>query len=234
MDALDPNPAAPAPIRVLIADDHPIVLDGLAAILGTQAGITVVGRAEGGDDAIARYDALLPDVLLLDLEMPGTDGVAVLHALRGRHGDALRALVFTAYQDDARLMAALRAGARGYLLKGAPRAELFAAIRTLAAGGAALPPALAERVLDRVAGDAGGDGTIPTESLTPRETDVLELLAQGRTNREIGAALTIAERTVKFHVSQILAKLDVGNRTEAVSKAARLGIVSLTGPDREG
>ena len=228
---------SPGPIRILVADDHPIVLDGLASILDLQPDMQVVGRAEGGREAILRYEALRPDVLLLDLEMPDTDGVAVLRTLGERHGETLRALVFTAYEDDTRLMAALRAGARGYLLKGAPREELFAAVRTLADGGATLSPAAVARLLDHVAdrGLAREGANSLDEPLTPREREVLAQLAQGRTNREIGASLAITERTVKHHVGQILAKLGAGNRTEALARAARLGLVSLAededGPD---
>jgi len=218
-----------APIRVAVADDHPVVRDGLVAMLETQADFAVVGQAGTGADALALVDAERPDVLLLDLEMPGLDGVGVLRRL-GERGERTRAIVFTVFDTDERIIAAVEAGAAGYLLKGAPRAEVFAAVRAVAAGGSLLAPAAASAVLRRVRGGANpAPGTAPgtAPALTPRERAVLEHLARGLGNKQIAAALGISERTVKFHVSALFTKLGASNRTEAVRRAAQAGLVRL-------
>ena len=209
------------PIHILLADDHPIVRDGLRAVLETQPDFVVIGEAGSGDEALRQIEALSPDVLLLDLEMPGMDGVAVLQQLRAQGHDeerALPTLVFTAFDTDERIVDAVRAGARGYLLKGAPREELFNAVRVVHAGGSLLQPAVATKLMQRL-------NEPEPESLTPREQEVLDLLAAGRTNREIADALVVTERTAKFHVSSILGKLGARNRTEAVSIARGRGLV---------
>ena len=218
-----------APIRVAVADDHPVVRDGLVAMLETQPDFAVVGQAGTGADALALVDAERPDVLLLDLEMPGLDGVGVLRRL-GERGARTRAIVFTVFDTDERIIAAVEAGAAGYLLKGAPRAEVFAAVRAVAAGGSLLAPAAASAVLRRVRGGANpAPGTAPgtAPALTPRERAVLEHLARGLGNKQIAAALGISERTVKFHVSALFTKLGASNRTEAVRRAAQAGLVRL-------
>lgn len=209
-------------IRVLVADDHPVVRDGLVAILSTQPDFSIVGQAATGHEAIAQVRRLQPDVLLLDLEMPELDGVGVLRQLQAQ--SATRALVFTAFDTDERILDALQAGAQGYLLKGAPREELFNAIRVIHAGGSLLQPLIATRLMQQMHQPAPSG---EADSLTQRELDVLQLLAHGQQNKEIAAALVISERTVKFHVSSILSKLGVGNRTEAVRRAAQLGIITL-------
>ena len=208
-----------APIRVLIADDHPIVRDGLALILATAPDMEVVGEAADGTEALRAVVRLQPDVLVLDLAMPGLDGVETIRRLRA-DGSRVGVLVFTAYDTDDRILAALRAGAAGYLLKGAPREEVFAAIRTVAAGGSLLPPLVATRLLRHVRGDEP-----EPEDLTPRQQEVLRLLAQGQQNKEIAAALHISERTAKFHVEAVLRRLGAGNRTEAAAIAARRGLL---------
>ncbi len=213
------------PIHILLADDHPIVRDGLRAVLETQPDFVVIGEAGGGDEALRQIEALSPDVLLLDLEMPGMDGVAVLQQLRAQGRDeerALPTLVFTAFDTDERIVDAVRAGARGYLLKGAPREELFNAVRVVHAGGSLLQPAVATKLMQRL---NEPEPNPQVEQLTPREQEVLALLAAGRTNREIAEALVVTERTAKFHVSSILGKLGAGNRTEAVSIARGRGLV---------
>ncbi len=215
----------PNSIRILLADDHPIVRDGLRAVLETQPDFVVIGEAGDGDEALRQIGALSPDVLLLDLEMPGVDGVAVLRHLQERTGDeerALPTLVFTAFDTDERIVDAVRAGARGYLLKGAPREELFNAVRIVHAGGSLLQPAVATKLMQRL----NEPEPVPQfEQLTPREQEVLALLAAGRTNRDIAHALVVTERTAKFHVSSILGKMGAGNRTEAVSIARERGLV---------
>jgi DNA-binding NarL/FixJ family response regulator len=208
-------------IRILIADDHPIVREGLIAVLETQPDFEIAGEASSGAQAVERAAALRPDVMLLDLELPELDGVAALRAIRAAD-PAARVIIFTAFDTDERILAAVQAGAQGYLLKGAPRDELFQAIRVVHGGGSLLQPVVAARLLRQVSSPAA----LP-EPLTERELEVLRLLSKGRQNKEIANDLWISERTVKFHVSAILAKLAVGNRTEAVSKAAQLGLIDL-------
>jgi DNA-binding NarL/FixJ family response regulator len=206
------------PIRILVADDHPVVRDGLVAMLNTQADFEVAGQAATGMEVIQQVAALQPDVLLLDLEMPEMDGVEALQRLRQENRD-VHTIVFTAFDTDDRIVRAVQAGARGYLLKGSPREEIFRAIRVVHAGGSLLQPVVASKLLRQVS-----EGFEP---LTPRELEVLRLLAQGMQNKEIAAELTITERTVKFYVSSILGKLGAGNRTEAVAMAAQRGLISL-------
>lgn len=204
-------------IRILIADDHPVVVDGLAAILGTQPDFEVAARAANGREVIAQVAVNPPDVLLLDLQMPEMDGVQTLHAMR-EHGWNIPAIVFTAFDTDERILSAVQAGARGYLLKGAPREELFNAIRVVYGGGSLLQPIVTSKLLRHI--------TEPTtEPLSPREREVLTLMVRGLQNKEIAAQLVISERTVKFHVSSILAKLGAGNRTEAVTIALQRHLI---------
>jgi DNA-binding NarL/FixJ family response regulator len=223
-----PSPAS-ALIRLLVADDHPVVRDGLAAILGTQPDFQVVGAASDGAEAVRMALDLHPDVMLLDIEMPGTDGVEAVKMLRAA-GSPARAIVFTAFDTDERIMQAVRAGAQGYLLKGAPREDIFNAISVVHAGGSLLHPVAASSLLRhlRETYTHQEDGASAHNSpLTAREIEVLRLLAKGLQNKEMAAHLAISERTVKFHVTNILAKLNAGNRTEALSIAAQQGLITL-------
>ena len=210
-------------IRILVADDHPMLREGLVAVLSTQPDFDIVGEAADGAEVVRLAEALRPDVILLDLEMPDVDGVAALEGLRDA-GSAARAVVFTAYDTDERILRSLRAGARGYLLKGASRQEIFDAVRTVHAGGSLLEPGVTTRLLNHVR-----EGGEPTEPLTPRELEVLALISEGLHNSEIAGRLFVTERTVKFHVSSILAKLGADNRTEAVALAARRGLIRMPG-----
>ena len=209
----------PEIIRILLADDHPVVRDGLAAMLATQPDFAVVGEAGTGAEAVTEAARLSPDVVLMDLEMPALDGIEAIRRLRAAD-PAVKVVVLTAFDTDERIVGALAAGALGYLLKGAPRAEIFAAIRTVATGGALLPPLVASKLLHRVRAAA------PPEALTARERQVLDLVAAGLANREIAARLGITERTVKFHLSSLLGKLGAKNRTQAVRLARERGLVS--------
>ena len=212
-------------IRIAIADDHPVVREGLVAMLETEPDFEVVGTAATGAEAAALVARVDPDVMLLDLELPELDGVGVLRRLAAE-GARVRVIVFTVFDTDERIIAAVEAGAPGYLLKGAPRGELFAAVRTVAAGGSLLAPVASSAVLRRVRGEAPTGGP----SLTPREREVLQGLARGLGNKQIAARLGVSERTVKFHVSSLFEKLGAGNRTEAVTIAARAGLVSIESP----
>ena len=210
-------------IRILVADDHPVVRDGLAAVLGTQPDFEVISEVSNGREVVEQTLALKPDVVLLDLEMPEMDGVETLKALRQMSAE-VKAIVFTAFDTDERILSAVQAGAQGYLLKGAPREELFKAVRVVNAGGSLLEPVVASKLLRQV---SEAEAKPKADPLTPREVEVLELVAQGLQNKEIAAALVISERTVKFHVSSIMGKLGAGNRTEALSIAAQRGLVQL-------
>src|SRR5919197_4087972 len=199
-------------IRVLIADDHTVVRQGLRMFLELQADVEVVGEAADGEEAVEAAQRLEPDVVLMDLVMPGTDGVEAIRRLR-EHGVAARVIVLTSFVDDDKLFPAVRAGAAGYLLKDVQPQELVAAIRAVHAGESLLHPAAAARLMAQVASD--GARTDPASLLTPREREVLALLARGLSNKVIARDLGVSEKTVKTHVSNLLGKLGLSDRTQA-------------------
>ena len=213
-------------IHILVADDHPVVRDGLVAMLGTQADFQVVSETSSGKETVDSTLQIKPDIVLLDLEMPEMDGVEALRKIRETIPE-IKVIVFTAFDTDERILNAIQAGARGYLLKGSPREEIFNAIRVVYRGGSLLEPVIATKLMQKVTDSKKTDQQTLFEPLTPREEEVLQLLALGKTNKEIAAQLVITERTVKFHVSSILRKLKKGNRTEAVRAAVELGLVQI-------
>ncbi len=218
--------AEPRPIRVLIADDHSIVRDGLSAVIGREADMTVVAAARSWPEAVDLACRTLPDVAVLDLHMPGLEASAGIARLR-EGCPAVRLVVFSAFATDEDVHEALRAGALGFVPKGdSGREDLLACIRAAAGGEAWIHPIAARRLAERLA----------APSLTPRETEVLRLVAEGKSNKEIGSALDVAEGTVKVHVNHILGKLGVAGRVEAILVAARRGLVRVAdaSPARPG
>lgn len=203
-------------LRLLIADDHPVVREGLVALLGSEPDLLVVAQAEDGKEAVRLYREHRPDLALLDLRMPKMGAVAATAAIL-RDDPAARLLVLTTYDGDEDIHQALAAGARAYLLKSAPRQVLVAALRAVAGGRRFLTPEVAARLAAR----------LPESELTPREAEVLRWIARGRSNREIGVRLGVAESTVKTYVLHILGKLGVDDRTEAAVTALRRGLLHL-------
>jgi two-component system, NarL family, response regulator LiaR len=205
------------PIGVLIVDDHAVVREGLRSFLELQEGIAVVGEAGDGGEAVALAEQLRPDVVLMDLVMPTVDGVEAMRRLRERV-PAARVIVLTSFLDDDRLLPAIRAGAAGYLLKNAQPQELARAIRTANDGEALIDPAVAARLVETL---ASGQQDDRYDELTPREREVLELIGKGFSNKRIAQELGAAEKTVKNHVSHVLAKLGVADRTQAALYVGR-------------
>jgi DNA-binding NarL/FixJ family response regulator len=211
---------AGAPIRVLIADDHPVVRQGLRVLLGVQDDLAVAGEAADGPQAIALTAELAPDVLLLDLKLPGLDGVAVLRELRER-GCATRVLVLTSAADPALAALAMQAGAAGLLYKDVDPDALVRAVRSVHDGNTVLAPAAAGLLVPAAGGPSGRGAVTGIAALTGREREVLALIADGLANREIARRLAVSEKTVKTHVSSVLAKLGVADRTQAAVLAVR-------------
>jgi DNA-binding NarL/FixJ family response regulator len=207
---------APSPIRILIVDDHPLLREGVASILEDRCDMTVVGEASDGAEAVDRFRELRPDVTLMDLQMPVMGGVDAILAIRTDFPDA-RILVLTTYAGDAQAVGALRAGATGYLLKSSLRTEMLDAIQNVHRGRRHVHGEVANEIALHIA----------DESLSRREIAVLRLVAVGKANKEVARTLSLSEETVKAHLKNIFEKLDVGDRTHAVTVAARRGIIEL-------
>jgi DNA-binding NarL/FixJ family response regulator len=223
----------PDPIRILVVDDHAVVREGLRAFLALQEGFEIVGEAADGDEALERAAELDPDVILMDLMMPGRDGVSAMRELQvrggapGGRGSRPRVIVLTSFLDDDRLLPAIEAGAAGYLLKNSEPAELARAVRAAHAGEAIIDPTAAARLVDALSSkDRTSRSTAgPLDQLTGREREVLMLIAGGRSNKRIALELGISEKTVKAHVGHVLAKLGVTDRTQAAVLAVQEGLV---------
>jgi len=206
----------PKPIRILVVDDHHVVRSGLAASLGLESDLNVVAEAGSAEEAVAQFRKHQPDVVLMDLRLPGASGIAATADLR-REWPGARVLMFTTFDGEEDIYRAMQAGACGYLLKSAPREELLAAIRAVAAGERHLPPTLAQRLAGRVA----------APDVSGREREVLQLIARGKANKEIAAALGISEETVKRHASNLFEKMGVADRAQATSEGIRRGLIRL-------
>jgi two-component system NarL family response regulator len=203
-------------IRILLVDDHPVVRAGLTSMLSTIPGLDVCGAASSGEEALQMVDSEQPDVLLLDLRMPGMTGIELLKAIRAKTSPP-KTLVLTSYESDEEIYRAIEAGAQGYLLKSTPQAEIVAAIQTVHSGRHHIPPRIAARLAERMVRSA----------LTQRELEILEMVVRGLTNKQIGHALQISENTARNHINSIIRKLDVSGRTEAATAAIQQGLVRM-------
>ena len=223
----------PAPVRIVVADDHPIVRDGFAELLSTQPDFEVVGVAADGAEAVRIATECKPDVVIMDVRMPVMDGIEATRRLTALADQAPRVLVLTTFHLDVYVYSALRAGASGFLLKAVTAERLFDAVRVIAAGEALLAPGVTRRLISEFAPMSPRPGGHPVtattarslETLTTREMEVLQLVAQGLSNPEIAARLLVSEETVKTHVSRVLSKLGLRDRTQAVIAAYESGLV---------
>jgi DNA-binding NarL/FixJ family response regulator len=211
-------------IKILIADDHPVVREGLFAMLKRQQDFEVVGEARDGVEAVNETKELSPDVVLMDLRMPELDGVEAIHQIKAAKPNT-QVIILTTYSDDEYIFRGIEAGARAYLLKDAPREELFKAIRAVHRGESLIQPVVASKLLDRLTELSRRSPS--SEELSGRELEVLRLMAKGAANKEIGAQLSISQSTVKTHISNIFQKLGVNDRTGAVTEALKRGIINL-------
>ncbi|MFD8999953.1 response regulator [Streptomyces sp. NPDC059582] len=214
------SPAA-RPIRVLVADDHPVVRRGMSALLASLAGVEVVAEAGNGEEALREAQLSRPDVVVMDIQMPAMDGVEATRRLAALL-PGVAVLVVTMFEDDATVVSAMRAGARGYLLKGAEQEEILTSLRSVAAGQFVMGPGVAARLLGRL--DPAPEPLLPFPELTVREREVLDLVARGHSNGRVAAELALAAKTVANHLSAIFTKLRVNGRTEAVILARRQGL----------
>lgn len=217
-------------IRVLLADDHALLRQGTAELLQHEPDIEVVGQAENGIEALRLAHEIRPDLIVMDVRMPGLSGVEATRRIR-KELPEIQVLILTAYDDDQYVFSLLQAGASGYLLKTAPASELVRSIRQVRAGDSPLSPVIARKVVARLNAasppDAGAQGAPNADTLTPREVEILQFLARGLGNRDIAEALYISERTVQAHLTNIFAKMQVSSRLEAVLKGIRLGWLTL-------
>ncbi|PYE56427.1 response regulator [Deinococcus yavapaiensis] len=211
-------------ISLLLVDDHPVVRKGTRDLLEGEADLRVVGEAESGEEAILKARALTPDVILMDVSMPGMNGIEATKRIKAEM-PTIGVLVLTSYDDDAYVFALLEAGAAGYILKNATEDELLGAVRAVAAGESALHPTVAKKVLERFS--AQQNPSPAEELLSPRELEVLRIAATGRTNKEIARDLDISPRTVQVHLANIFSKLGVGSRTEAVLYGIKRGWIDV-------
>ncbi|NHZ91597.1 response regulator [Massilia sp. CCM 8733] len=209
------NPETP-PIRVLVCDDHPMMREGIAAVIASQPDMCLAGEAGDGREAVTQYRALQPDVALIDIQMPDMNGIEAIQAIRAEFAQA-RIAVLTTYRGDARALQAIRSGAQAYLLKSALRKELTEAIRALAAGKRYFPAEIAAELANHLG----------QERLTPREVQVLQLIARGHSNKQVAGELALSEDTVKGHLRNIMDKLGANNRTHAVTIAIERGFIGL-------
>ena len=210
--------------KILIADDHPVVREGLSAMLSREKNISVIGEATNGKEAIDLALKGSPDVVLMDLRMPVLDGVEAIRQIKSKRPD-IEFIIITTYDDDENILKGIEAGAKAYLLKDSPREKLFQAIKAVSRGESLIEPAIAGRVIDRLT-QLSQQVKAP-DALSEREIEVLSLIAEGTSNKEIARDLCISQSTVKTHIQSIFQKLDVNDRTEAVTKAIRKGLIGL-------
>lgn len=212
-------------IKILVVDDHEVVRDGIVGNLVRQPDFAIIGQASNGLEAVQRASELSPDIILMDLRMPELDGVEAMIRIKQTNPE-IKFIVFTTYSDDDYLFAAIKAGAKGYLLKDAPREELFKAIRAVSQGESLIQPVFTTKVLDKLASELSRKST-GMDALSDREIEVLDLMAKGVSNKDIADQLSITQSTVKTHVTSIFQKLNVTTRTEAVTTALKRGIIQL-------
>ncbi|MFC4078416.1 response regulator [Salinithrix halophila] len=214
------------PINVLLVDDHAVLRDGLSNIISLEKDMEVVGQANSGSEALEMFEELKPDVILMDINMPGMSGVEAIRRIRAKN-QKVALLVLTMFDRDEYLYESIRAGATGYLLKDAPSSDVIDAIRSASRGESILHPVMARKLLDNISGEKKTDRGTGEDSLTPRELDVLNLMVKGLSNKEIAEQLFISDKTVKIHVSNILKKLRVKSRSQAIIYAIQHELVML-------